>query len=79
MYRLSKWLYELGRRNEYDRIKADMMAWLSAEPVRYIDSKNDIQESEAHFKKRLDGWFAAREHIEEYFYNHEQREGDSDL
>ena len=72
MYRLARWMYELGYRHAFDKIKADMLNYLSTEPKRYEDIDRGIREDDEHFKKRLDGWFAAREYIDEYFYNQEQ-------
>lgn len=67
MYRFSRWLYELGTKHEYERIRTDMRLYFSIEPIPFEDKENGIKEDADHFNKRLDGWFAARKQIAEYF------------
>jgi hypothetical protein len=67
MYKLSRWLYELGAKNERKHLESDLFYYLSQQPVRYHDADAGMKESDEHFKKRIDSWFAARELIEKFF------------
>lgn len=67
MYKLAKYLYELGQKNAYDRLRSDLYLFIGQEPIRYNDLERGISESEAAFKKRVDAWFAARELLDKFF------------
>lgn len=67
MYRLAKYLYELGQKNAYEKLKGELYLFMGQEPIRYRDPERGIEESEAAFKKRVDAWFAARKLLEEFF------------
>jgi hypothetical protein len=75
MYKLAKWIYELGHRHAYEQIRADMKLYFGTEPVRYIDTSGmGFEESEKHFEERVDAWFAARTVVAEYFDARDQEE-----
>lgn len=67
MYRLAKYLYELGKHNAYQQLKGELFLFIGSEPIRYNDLDRGISESESAFKKRVDAWFAAREILNEFF------------
>ena len=67
MYKLAQWLYELGAKNEQRKLHMELLFHIGQQPVRYLDSEAGIEESEQHYNKRLDAWFAAREMIQSFF------------
>lgn len=73
MYKLARWLYARACRDERERIKAELFYYIGWQPERRIDQEAGMIESEAHYQKRLDTWFAARQLVEEFFREREGR------
>lgn len=73
MYKLGKWLHELGAKHERELLKADLFYYLGWQPVKRDDPETGMREAEAHYNKRLDAWFAARELIENFFKEQHDR------
>lgn len=73
MYKLARWLYALGRKHEYDRVKNELKIFLSYQPPRFVDHERGIKEDDEHYKKRINGWFAAREIYDDFFAEKEDR------
>lgn len=59
MYKLARWLYALGGRNERDKFKAEIFYYLGWQPQKR-ESDDGLIESDEHFSKRIDTWLAAR-------------------
>jgi hypothetical protein len=73
MYKLARWLYATAVRNEHRRLKSDILVYFSYQPVRIVDADRGIKESDEHYKKRIDGWFIARQMLDDYFNDTEQK------
>lgn len=67
MYKLAKYLYELGQHNAYEKLKGELYLYIGNEPVQYKDLERGILETDAAFKKRVDSWFGAREILDKFF------------
>lgn len=67
MYRLAKYLYELGHRNAYEKLKSELYLYIGHEPVQYKDIEHGIFEDDKAFKKRVDSWFGAKELLDKFF------------
>jgi hypothetical protein len=72
VYKLAKFLIAYGAKQEREKLKADLFYYLGWQPERRIDEEAGMTESEEHFKKRLDGWFEARQMINDFFREVEQ-------
>jgi len=71
VHRLAKWAYNLGKKNAREQLKAELYLFIGQEPHRYNDTEFDMVESEASFKRRIDGWFAAREMLQKFLVDNE--------
>lgn len=74
MYKLARWLYDLGQRHMYDQLRNDLMAYTAQEPRRWKDSDHGMQESEEHFMKRRAEWFANRRFVDDFFAERDNSE-----
>lgn len=77
MYKLARWLYDLGRKHEYDTLRNELFILASRRPERFDDPEFGMQEDEKHFSKRIDDWFTIQKFVEA-FYEAKERD-DSDV
>jgi hypothetical protein len=77
MYKLAKWIYAIGAAHARDNFKTQLLLFFNEQPVRYHNEEKGIKEDDAHYKKRIDGWFYARKMLDEFFdefeYNNQQK------
>lgn len=67
MYKFGKWLYDLGTANARKQLELDMLYFLGGEPVRYSGDDGEWLESEKHYAKRIDEWFAQKQFVGNFF------------
>jgi hypothetical protein len=76
---LGKWLYNLGKRHAYEQLRAELYLFIGQEPTRFSDPDFGMSESDASYKKRVDGWFEARKMLTTFFGEREERYKENDF
>lgn len=72
MYKLAKYLMAYAAKKEREKLKADMFYYLGWQPERMYNEELGAHENDTHYQKRLDGWFAARQIVNDFFAEVEQ-------